>query len=167
MPGDGARSGPAESGHWPRRSRALNLPRALRSPLLVSDEDAEGVTVEVCEDAQWFLRVIAAIEPHRPSEGKDALMHGLQLVLVAYGQIHMELLGHVGLRPRRTQKRVDLLEGEERGLVWRPQVEPVGARRVLLAGDGLLVPGSVVEREQLSPELGTASGMRSVEHDLT
>ena len=141
--------------------------RSASGRLLVGDKDAAGVAVEVFVHAQGFIRIVRAIEPQAPSEGKHALVHGPQFIRVADSQIEMELLRNLRLRPRRPPDHVDLLKGEDGDAVLRPEVEPVATPGIVVTRTGLLMTGPVLEPEQLSPELGTPPRVRRVNHHLT
>ena len=73
---------------------------ALLDALLVGDEDAEGVAIEVFADTQRSIRIAGAIESQRPPKGEYALVHRLPRVRVADRQIQVEIL-----RPQRSSTR--------------------------------------------------------------
>jgi hypothetical protein len=68
---------------------------ALLDGLLVGDEDAEGMTVQVRVDPQRLIRMVRASESHCAYRRQDAVVHGLQVLRVLRvpgRQIQMELL---------------------------------------------------------------------------
>jgi hypothetical protein len=70
------------------------------------------------------------------------------------------------LRPRGPRQLIYVLEREAWCSVGGTQIEPVSTRRVVLVGARRLVPWSVDEPKQLTPELGAGPCIGAIEDDL-
>ena len=81
-----------------------------RAILVVSHEDAEGVSCGVGVDPQRFLRVVGTVAKQPGAKAQGSLVLGLELLHVRDGQIEVELLRDWAFRPRGRRKFGDLLE---------------------------------------------------------
>src|SRR5215211_3837720 len=94
-------------------------------------------------------------------------MDGVELVDVPNRQIQVQLLRHATERPRGSRQLINLLERKAWPSVRMTQIEPVSPRWVVLVGAGRLVPRSVDQPQQASPELGASPRIDGVEDHLS
>jgi hypothetical protein len=122
--------------------------------------------VGIFVDAQGLVDVLRSVEREDAAQRQNASVSGVELFRAPHREIHVKLLRHTRLRPRRASEYVNLLKGESGRSIGPQQVEPVTAGWIVGAGGGRLVTAPVDEAQELTPELRACAGIRGVKDDL-
>ncbi len=94
-------------------------------------------------------------------------MHRVQLLDASNRQVHVQLLWHSRIWPRRRRQLRDLLERETRLTDGSEEVKPVLTHDVFLTSTWGLVTFSVGKAKKLSPKLGANARICAVKDYLT
>ena len=124
------------------------------------------MTVGIGEDHELLVGVVGAVEEEARAKLERTLLLRGQVPVVGHRQIEVELLGDGVVGPGRRRQGCHLLERDLRRPRRVDDDQPVSAPDVVVAGRRRLVPGAVLEPQQLSVELGQRAGIGGVEHDL-